>query len=252
MCGNRIDLFHHDACEDADGAVPFAELGIRLRVLDLFAGTGSSTQAFVDRGHEVVSVEINPEQTPTVVADLFDLTAADLVERFGPFDFVWASPPCTAFSVGSIGHHWEGDSRGARPRTQAAVDSQRLVAHTVRMLIEIDPAYGWLMENPRGMLRKLPVVRGLPRSTVTYCQYGDVRMKPTDIWGGVCGWLPDRRCERGSSCHEAAPRGSRTGTQGIKGAVDKARVPYLLSHEVADRVEAAAAEQHLARSTRTD
>lgn len=25
-------------------------------------------------------------------------------------------------------------------------------------------------------------MRSLPRYTVTYCQYGDNRMKPTDIW----------------------------------------------------------------------
>ena len=30
--------------------------------------------------------------------------------------------------------------------------------------------------------KQMEWMRGLPRYTVTYCQYGDNRMKPTDIW----------------------------------------------------------------------
>ena len=36
------------------------------------------------------------------------------------------------------------------------------------------------MENPRGKMRRK--VKGINRTTVTYCSYGDKRMKPTDIW----------------------------------------------------------------------
>jgi hypothetical protein len=71
------------------------------------------------------------------------------------------------------------------------------------------------MENPRGMLRKLEVVKDLPRYTVTYCQYGDTRMKPTDLWGVVPKWSPRPTCKNGDTCHVSAPRGSRTGTQGL-------------------------------------
>jgi hypothetical protein len=213
----------------------------QLTILDLFAGTKSSTLAFEHKGHKVISVEMNAAQSPTITGNVLDLRAEWLLEKFGPFDFVWASPPCTAFSVASIGHHWEGNSSYRKPKTKAAADSQDLVAHTLRLIGELNPVCGWLLENPRGMLRKLDVVANVPRSTVTYCQYGDTRQKPTDFWGGIQGWLPSRKCKPGASCHQAAPRGSKTGTQGIKGAENRSRIPYGLSLEVANQVENCAA-----------
>ena len=92
------------------------------------------------------------------------------------------------------------------------------------------------MENPRGMLRKLKVVEGIQRRTITYCQYGDSRMKPTDLWGYVPGWIPREACKNGQPCHIAAPRGSSTGTQGLKGAKDRSRVPYDLGKEILEAI----------------
>jgi hypothetical protein len=86
-------------------------------------------------------------------------------------------------------------------------------------------------------LRKLPVVEGLPRTTVSYCTYGDSRMKPTDLWGIVPNWTPRTMCKNGMPCHEAAPRGAKTGTQGLKGARERSRVPYALGKEILDSIE---------------
>ena len=83
------------------------------------------------------------------------------------------------------------------------------------------------------MLRKLPVVADLPRRTVTYCQYGDDRQKPTDLWGEIRGgWESKPICRPGSDCHVAAPRGSRTGTQGLKGSKTRSMIPYELGAEI--------------------
>ena len=84
---------------------------------------------------------------------------------------------------------------------------------------------------------ELPVVANLPRRTVTYCTYGDTRMKPTDLWGTVANWVERTPCKNGMTCHEAAPRGSSTGTQGIKGARDRSRVPYSLGQEILEAIE---------------
>lgn len=203
-----------------------------LIVFDLFSGTGSSTQAFKDAGHTVITFELDAQFEATEHVNVFDLTANQLIERYGQPDFIWASPPCTAFSVASMGHHWGGGVQAYEPKTEAAKISQELVAHTLKLIKELAPTKGWLMENPRGMLRKLPVVEGFYRRTVTYCTYGDSRMKPTDLWGEVKGWTPRTPCKNGQGCHEAAPRGSKTGTQGLKGAKDRSRVPYDLGHEI--------------------
>lgn len=201
-------------------------------VFDFFSGTGSSTKAFEDAGHTVYKFELDDSFEATEHADIMSLTAEYLLAKYGQPDFIWASPPCTAFSVASIGHHWTGGSRAYIPKTEFAKLSQELVAHTVKLIKELNPTKGWLVENPRGVLRKLPVVAGLPRNTVTYCQYGDSRMKPTDLWGEVANWKPRAMCKNGQPCHEPAPRGARTGTQGLKGAKDRSRVPYDLGKEI--------------------
>lgn len=75
------------------------------------------------------------------------------------------------------------------------------------------------------------------RYTVTYCQYGDNRMKPTDIWTNH----PDPKflpmCHNGDSCHVAAPRGSKTGTQGLKGARERSVIPQKLCDHIVDICE---------------
>jgi hypothetical protein len=201
-------------------------------IFDFFAGTGSSTKAFADAGHTVVSFEYDSSFDCTETVDIMDLDAAELVKRYGQPNLVWASPPCTAFSVASIGHHWDNTSGKPVPKTEAAAYNQLLVAKTIELIQQLQPTFGYLIENPRGMLRKLPVVEKLPRQTITYCQYGDSRMKPTDLWGQVKNWTPRKPCKNGDICHEAAPRGSRTGTQGLKDARLRSMIPLQLSTEI--------------------
>ncbi len=75
-------------------------------------------------------------------------------------------------------------------------------------------------------------MEGLKRHTVTYCQYGDDRMKPTDIWTNSKSWIPKQMCKNGDACHVPAPRGSKTGTQGLKGSIDRSVVPEKLIEEI--------------------
>lgn len=57
-------------------------------------------------------------------------------------------------------------------------------------------------------------------------------MKPTDIWTNCKNWISKPICKNGSPCHESAPRGSRTGTQGINGARDRGKIPEQLFYEI--------------------
>lgn len=202
-------------------------------VFDFFAGTGSSTQAFSDAGHTVVKFELDVKFDADEHVDIMLLTVAGLLERYGRPDFVWASPPCTAFSVASMGHHWHASGV---PKTEAAEYNQKIVWRTRELIEGLQPTLGYLIENPRGMLRKLPPVDGLPRHTVTYCQYGDDRMKPTDLWGFVPGWVPRPMCKNGDPCHESAPRGSKAGTQKISGTALRSMVPYDLGAEILESI----------------
>lgn len=204
-----------------------------MLVFDFFSGTGSSTQAFEDAGHTVIKFELDDQFDADEHVDVMKLTGFGLFWKYGRPDFVWASPPCTAFSVASMGYHW---APGREPKTDQAVQSMKLVAHTRELLERLQPRLGFVIENPRGMLRKLPMLDGLTRNTVTYCQYGDDRMKPTDLWTTVEGWQPRPMCKNGDDCHESAPRGAKTGTQGRSGAVTRSMVPYDLGLEILDAI----------------
>jgi len=207
-----------------------------LLIFDFFSGTGSSTQAFSDAGDRVVRVELDKDFEAEEHKDIMELTSSYLLEKYGRPDFIWASPPCTAFSVASIGHHWAQGGSNPIPKTKEAEYNQELVWQTRRLIEELNPYHGFLIENPRGMLRKLPPVQDLDRVTISYCQYGDTRMKPTDLWGELSGWTPRPLCKNGDPCHESAPRGARTGTQGIQGAKHRSRIAPELGKEIREAI----------------
>lgn len=75
-------------------------------------------------------------------------------------------------------------------------------------------------------------MKDLPRYTVTYCQYGDSRMKPTDIWTNHPEPNFKPMCKNGMPCHVSAPRGSKTGTQGLKGSVERSKIPTELCDHI--------------------
>lgn len=242
------------------------------RVLDLFSGLGGWSEAFVAHGYDVTRVEMEPRFSSvprTVQADVLTW------EPDGPYDLVLASPPCEGFSVAALGHNWRstwpcrcggsiervGKHRGGdranhcdrcaspvragqaqmEPMTDTARVALALVERTLALVEQVGARWWW-MENPRAMLRRVMEQRhpDIPRATITFCHYGENRMKPTDLWGRwPSSWSPQPACRNGDPCHEAAPRGSRTGTQGIKGSAARALLPYALSDEVRVAVERA-------------
>ena len=87
-----------------------------MLIFDFFSGTGSSTQAFKDAGHTVITFENDSQFEASELVDVYELTAKRLLAEYGRPDFVWASPPCTAFSVASMGHHWLSGGQIPCPR----------------------------------------------------------------------------------------------------------------------------------------
>lgn len=109
------------------------------------------------------------------------------------------------------------------------------MAKTKGIILSLKPKV-WFIENPRGVMRK-KIGLDQYQKTITYCQYGDNRMKPTDIWTNCSTWIPKPMCKNGDSCHEAAPRGAKTGTQGRKGAIERGVIPVQLCAEIVEACE---------------
>jgi len=209
--------------------------------IDLFSGTGGFSSAFEkSRDWDVISVDNqddHPDVNPTIVADVMDVDASTFPLDEYEHLVMLASPPCKAFSMAAKHTHMDGN---VEPLTDHAKESLELVEKTVDLSEELQPDY-WFLENPRAGMRRVMREKswgpGEPTGTVSWCQYGANRMKPTDFWGEHPE-MEYRFCAKGEDCHVSAPRGSQTGTQSLSSNMESASIPYAISFsilEAADR-----------------
>ena len=199
-----------------------------MNILELFAGSKSIGNVAEQLRMNVYSSDIEQFGGIDYVVDILEFDVNKV--PFKP-DVIWASPPCTGFSVAAIGRNWTKTDVDAIPKSDTARLGIELVKKTIEIIDYFNPKY-FFIENPRGMLRKLQIMERFKRHSVTYCQYGDSRMKPTDIWTNSETWIPRPACKNGDTCHISAPRGSRTGTQGLANAFERSKIPNQLCEEI--------------------
>jgi hypothetical protein len=138
--------------------------------IDLCAGLGGFSQAFRnDPSWEVVTVELNKKQKPTICADVKHLP---LRKNLQP-DCLLAGPPCERNSIAMP--QWPKKGIGL---------ALEVVGACLEAVVFLKPK-AWLLENPKGRLRWfIPVP---PKSTVNYGDYDQFyrTAKATDLWGNV-------------------------------------------------------------------
>lgn len=208
------------------------------RCLELFSGTDSVGRVLRERGFEVVSVDNGSEWKkgqpwgqPTHMMDVREFYKLP-ADRF----LVWLGPPCPChkFSVSVIGKNWTHDHQPKNDDTREALD---LLRQTIAYL-EANCEF-FLIENPSGKMIRI-IERDYPHLSIyrtAWCSYrepGEMdAKKPSDLFGRMPhGFKVHPMCKNGSPCHLAAPRQSRTGTQG-KELKDKGTIPALLVHAIA-------------------
>ena len=163
------------------------------RALVLFTGTGSVDRSLEKVGFKVDSLDIDKKCNATWTSDILNWESwRDIAP--GTYTFIWASPPCTQYSIAR--------TTAKTPRNFALADS--IVARTLEIINHLQPK-GWLMENPAtGLLKTRGVVGGLPFTTVCYCMYSDgIRhryRKPTRLWGVLPAFVPRVMCTRKEPC----------------------------------------------------
>lgn len=163
------------------------------KLLELFCGRKSITKQAEKLGWETFTVDINKGFKPDLVANILGLDLSLI--PFKP-DIIWASVPCTWFSIASKWKHWNKDKT---PKTLFADAGIKTLENTIDIINHFDPIY-WYIENPRGMMRHLEIMKKFKRHTVTYCEYGDNRRKPTDIWTNNTLWSPRPMCDDFKPC----------------------------------------------------
>lgn len=211
-----------------------------MKILELFAGTRSISKAFEKKGHQTFSVEWDKKfKDISLYDDINNISAKDIIELCGGIpDVIWASPDCTTYSIAGISHHRRKNktNNNLDPISEYAKFCDKTNKHLIELIKQLKPRY-YFIENPRGGLRKMDFMQNIPRYTVTYCQYGDIRMKPTDIWTNHPNPNFKPVCKNGDKCHQPAPRGSRTGTQGLKNSKLRSIIPELLCDYIVEICE---------------
>ena len=162
-----------------------------MRLLELFAGTGSVGKVFRAGWFQVTSLDITG--SPDIREDIMTWDYKSIPP--GTFQVVWASPPCTMFSR----------ARTTAKTKRDLVGADAMVSRALEIIDWFQPQV-WCLENPQtGLLKDREVVAGLPFKDVTYCKYSSggahQYKKPTRVWNNLGDyWTPREMCSRGAPC----------------------------------------------------
>lgn len=154
------------------------------RVLELFKGSGSVGSICIERGYEVISLDIDGAFNPDIVSDIMDWDYT--MYPHGHFDIVWASPPCTYYSC--------CQRMRKRDLTEELIASDKIVQRVLDIIKYYEPKY-WFIENPEtGSLKSRNVMSDISFVDADYCKYGYPYRKRTRFWTNrgvkleLCRW----------------------------------------------------------------
>ena len=197
-----------------------------MKLLELFSGTKSVGKVAEQLGYEVVSLDLKD-------ADInIDILNWDY-HQYQPkhFDVIWASPPCTEYSIAK--------STGVRKIEEA----NQIVERTLNIIEYLNPKY-YIIENPQtGLLKEQWFMYGMPYTDIDYCKYGMPYRKRTRLWNNVFNWKPRPLCKKDCNSmvgnkHKAEaqrmPSGKKQdwGDQPLFGLSDLYVIPSDLIYEI--------------------
>jgi len=154
-----------------------------MRALELFCGTKSFSKE-LDYAWEVISLDNRKSTEPTFCCDIMDFDFKQY--PVGYFDMIWASPPCTEYSI----------CKQNAPRKLELADS--IVKKTLEIIRYLKPKL-WFIENPQtGLLKSREFMKDIPFVDMDYCRFSDWGYrKRTRFWTNKQGLITTKCLGRG-------------------------------------------------------
>jgi len=202
----------------------------QLKIVELFAGTQSCSKVARKLGHKTWTTDWNKDFCCDLTGDILkEEIQNQIMEQVKGADIVWMSPECAKWSLSAGNTYW---TKYRMPKREDVYESIKMMLFC-RFVADYCVKHNkiFFIENPNG--RAVWILDNQYLKRCWYCQYGDIRAKPTNIWTNLKNWIP-KTCHNGNkNCHhEPAPRGSKTGTQGLKGSAERSRIPSGLFMEI--------------------
>jgi hypothetical protein len=207
-----------------------------MKVLEIFAGTGSVKKVCDSLGWECVSVDITDKFHE--VDYKVDILEWDYKQLAKDFDIIWASPPCATFS--RLTSSWYGrkmksinmeiftkEHEAKREKEIGLV----LLNKAKEIINYFQPKY-YFIENPQSGRMKNYMAE-YPHYDIDYCMFSDFGYrKRTRIWTNVTGFealLCNKKCGNmigNKHKHQIGCGGTQTTLK------DRYRVPQRLIEEL--------------------
>jgi hypothetical protein len=206
-----------------------------MKTLELFSGTKSFSKVAKARGHETWTVDINPDFQPDHVGDMLHTHTQELIkQKVLDADVVWMSPVCTWWSLAAGNTYWDEFRMPRSQECYTAIKMMMFCRYIADLCVKHRKIF--FIENPNG--RCVWILDNKYLHRVWYCRYGHKNAKPTNIYHNLKGWLPKTCFNGNKDCHhQPAKRGSKTGTQGLKGAKERGVIPPQLFEEIFDVID---------------